>query len=195
MSLAFDPHTTFPPPGRIRMPFEEAEAELVTSPRFEGSTTRQELWSGLERYLARFARLEEEHSELLGDQPLLRYLWMGGSFVSTKRDPDNIDISVFVDGDARGLLRGRRGAGWLTKAFSREQVKRAYGVSPIEVLYRSVPHVFRPDTLNQEERIYLQRRGAHDDWWQRCRPENRDAVQSPTHESAATRRGYLEVTL
>ncbi|GAB4084082.1 hypothetical protein GCM10028784_07120 [Myceligenerans cantabricum] len=193
--LRFDSETGFPPPGRTRLGFEEARAELVEAPRFTGSETRAQLWLGLERYVARFADLEALHASYLGDRPLLLYLWLAGSFVSTKRDPDNIDLTVFLDAHVRNALKGKERAGWISKAFHRKSVKQEFGVSPLKVLHRPLPNIFQPHLLADDDREYLQARGAYDDWWQRCRPTGDGATLSPTVASAATRRGYLEVEL
>lgn len=182
------------PPGRTRVAFDEAERLLVCDPRFRGSATRAEVWSGFERYMAMFVALEQDYLELLAGRPLVHYLWLGGSFVSAKLDPRNIDVTVCVDDEARALLRGRRGAGWLTKAFGREHVLRHYKVSPLEMRYRAVPTVFQLGTLESRDRGYLEERGAWDDWWQRCRTPGAPSDE-PTRESAIARRGYLEVTL
>lgn len=195
MVLTFDPETGFPPPGRVRVPFDEAEALLVEEPAFAESSTRRDLWEGLEKYIARFVALEEAHEEHLGGRHLLHYLWLGGSFVSTELNPRNIDLTVCVDGAVRGALRGKDGAPWLTEAFSRESIKRKFGLSPIEMLHYPVASVFQPDTLEEHERTYLQRRGGWDDWWQRCRLTGEGAPRHPTVESSVARRGYVEVTL
>lgn len=195
MVLTFNHETGYPPPGRVRVPFDEAEALLVEDAAFHESTTRRDLWAGLEEYVARFLALEEAHGDHLGGRQLLHYLWLGGSFVSTELNPRNIDLTVCLDGTARGALRGKSGAAWLTEAFKRESIKRKYGLSPIEMLHYPVASVFRPDTLEEHERTYLQRRGGWDDWWQRCRLTGEGAARHPTVESSVARRGYVEVTL
>lgn len=192
MPLSFDPSTTFPPPGRTRLSWDEAEAELVKHDRFEGSLNRRDLWDGLERYVGRFVALGDLYADRLQSRPLLKHLWLGGSFVSTKRDPDNIDFSVFVDAEARNLIKGQQGSGWFADAFNRDKVKQEYGLSPLPVMHLPIPSVFVPERLSSEEQAYLQMRGAHDDWWQRCRDDDEPA---PTISSTQTRRGYLEVTL
>jgi hypothetical protein len=167
----------------------------VDAPEFVESETRATLWLGLERYLARFADLEALHADFLGGRPLLMYVWLAGSFVSVKENPRNVDLTVFLDASVRKALAGKERAGWITKAFEREKIKSEFGLSPLRVLHRPVPHIFRPHLLEDEERDYLQYRGAHDDWWQRCRPTGEGAILSPTDESTATRRGYVEVEL
>ncbi|WP_159622712.1 DUF6932 family protein [Ruania rhizosphaerae] len=183
-------------PGRTRLSWYQAKEELVEAERFVGSETRSTLWEGLEQYVARFLAIEEEHQDRLAGRPLVHYLWLGGSFVSAKHDPRNIDATVCVDGPAKDALKGvPRGASQVNKLFSRERVLEELGVSPIELLYRPVRSVFRLDELGSPELDYLRQRGGWDDWWQRCRMEGEDSTPEPTVESAPPKRGYVEVTL
>ncbi|CAL9478130.1 DUF6932 family protein [Streptomyces sp. enrichment culture] len=185
----------FLPLGRHSVSLGEAETLLVTAPEFRSSTTRQTLWAGLHDYLERFFVLEDRHADLTDGHPLIHRLWLGGSFVSTKTDPRNIDATVLIDVRAERAVRGLPGSKWLTTAFqSRDNMLRKFGVSPVRVGYQPVDRVFRPDHFSAEERTYFMERGVWDDWWQRCRlPGQTD--RSPSRESAAPARGYLEVRL
>jgi hypothetical protein len=184
----------FPNPGRARITFDKARALLVDDAAFAGSLTRSKLWDGLEEYVGRFLALEEKHAEALGDQVLLRTLWLAGSFVSGKVDPDNIDVTVCVDDDARVTLKGKAGSGWLVKAFQRQTCKEQFGVSPLELRYRRVVSVFQTRVTDAADRAYLQDRGGWDDWWQRCRDPEAETGE-PTLATVEARRGYLEVVL
>ncbi|MFJ3954266.1 DUF6932 family protein [Streptomyces libani] len=184
----------FLPPGRYRVGPEDAYALLVDAERFRDSRTRRSLWEGLEAYLSRFFDLEERHRQVAGEVRLIHSLWLGGSFVSTKVDPGNIDLTVLTDDAAVAALKGLPGTRWLTSAFKREARLAEFGVSPLHVGYRPIVSVFRPETLDAADQTYLRHRGAWDDWWQRCRPDGVDKSE-PTLDSAAPRRGYLEVTL
>lgn len=167
---------------------------LVEAECFSTSTKRRELWSGLERYLSKFFKLEEEYAAILEDRPLVPYIWLGGSFVSPKLDPENIDLSVIVDDRGAEALKGRPSAQWLVRAFNRKSCLHEYGLSPIEIRYRQIASVFRPDKLPVADQGYLRDRGAWDDWWQRCRHEGLPNG-APTLDTAGVARGYLEVTL
>jgi hypothetical protein len=72
-------------PGRERCTLEEAHAALVASSQFERSTTRAEIWD-------HWRTTVEMLRELVGH---VCCAWLGGSFTSSKLDPDDID-SVFV---------------------------------------------------------------------------------------------------
>ncbi|MBQ0828723.1 DUF6932 family protein [Streptomyces tagetis] len=187
--------TGFLPLGRYSVSLDEAESLLVSAPQFADSGTRPTLWDGLHNYLDRFLTLEDAYPDALGGHPLLHRLWLGGSFVSAKLDPGNIDATLLIDIRAERAVRGRPGSKWLTDAFkSRDTIRRKYGVSPVRVGYQPVGHVFQPERMSAEERTYFMHRGVWDDWWQRCRlPGQED--RSPSEASAAPARGYLEVRL
>ncbi|WP_367321347.1 hypothetical protein [Streptomyces sp. HUAS ZL42] len=185
----------FLPLGRYSVSFDDAEAMLVSAPEFSDSGTRTQLWDGLHDYLNRFFTLEDEYASLLGGLTLVHRLWLGGSFVSAKPDPRNIDATLLIDTRAERAVRGRPGSKWLTTAFkSRDSIKRTFGVSPVRVGYQPVGHVFQPERMTAEERTYFMQRGVWDDWWQRCRLPGR-ADCSPSEDSAVPARGYLEVRL
>ncbi|KUL27189.1 DUF6932 family protein [Streptomyces regalis] len=185
----------FPPLGRYSVSFDEAEATLVSAPDFRDSVTRTELWDGLQGYLERFFTLEDKYADILDGLTLVHRLWLGGSFVSAKLDPGNIDTTLLIDMRAERAVRGKPGSKWLTSAFkSRDSVKGKFGVSPVRVGYQPVSHVFQPERMTPEERTYFMERGVWDDWWQRCRLSD-PADRSPSEGSAAPARGYLEVRL
>ncbi|MFF1839309.1 DUF6932 family protein [Streptomyces sp. NPDC058231] len=184
----------FLPPGRYRVDPEDAERLLVLDDRFQGSQTREQLWVGLETYLSRFFDLEEQHRDSIGDQGLIHAIWLGGSYVSTKLNPQNVDLTVLVDERAADSMKGLAGTRWLSSAFNRKSRLAELGVSPLRVGYRPVVSVFRAELLEPDDQAYLRERGAWDDWWQRCRPDGVDKTE-PTTDTAAPRRGYLEVTL
>lgn len=189
LSIDFDSTTGFLPPGRISLRPAEAYDFLVTADRFARSTTRNELWGNFEEFLSRFVFLEEQHAGVLPG-PLLDRVWLGGSFVSSKLNPRNMDVTLFLHGEVRQALRGRLGAGILAK--SRSKWEKELNISPLIVDYHPAGKIFRLDELTEHQRHYFTSRGRWDDWWQRIRLEGYDA---PSLETAAARRGYLEVRL
>lgn len=180
-------------PGRYQVDADEARALLVDGPRFEGSDTRQQIWDGFERYMARFFHLEEHFEAVIAGGSLVHCVWLGGSFVSSRLNPSNADLTVFIDDGNAQKIKGKPKAGWMTQAFKRVHTERHYLLSALEVRYRPIPSVFELEELEHPDLEYLRQRGAWDDWWQRCRPPGEKGA--PTLESAVPRRGYLEVTL
>lgn len=192
-TVAANGQDLFLKPGRYQVDPDEARALLVDNVRFRESKTRTEIWNGFEAYMARFFALEEHFATLLGETPLVHRVWLGGSFVSSRLDPSNIDVTVLVNTASEHAIKGKPKAGWMTQAFAREKIKDQYRVSPLRVPYRLIVSVFSSHLLPADEQAYLRERGAWDDWWQRCRPAG--AKGAPTLESAKPRRGYLEVAL
>ncbi|MFB7579966.1 DUF6932 family protein [Streptomyces hydrogenans] len=182
----------FLPLGRYSVSFEEAESMLVDAVEFQDSPTRRTLWEGLDRYIQRFFALEDAY---LDDARLIQGVWLGGSFVSSKYEPRNIDAALLIDVEAERAVRGNPGSKWLTSAFkSRDSIREKFGVSPLRIGYHRVAHVFEPERFTPEERTYFTERGVWDDWWQRCRLPDQEA-RSPSEQSAIPARGYLEVRL
>jgi hypothetical protein len=188
MMPSFDLETGHLPVGRYSCTPEEAQDQLVADPRFANSRTRAELWRNLEKYLAQFFALEDKYADVL-PAPLLDRVWLGGSFVSAKLDPRNVDATLIVNQEARTALRGKPGVGLFAR--SRDSVLAEYKVSRLFLNYEPVVHVFRLNEMEDSERNYLAGRGAWDDWWQRRRGDGKP--EGPTVETCAPRRGYLEV--
>ncbi|MFD5475326.1 DUF6932 family protein [Streptomyces sp. NPDC127105] len=185
----------FLPLGRYSVSLDEAESILVSAPEFQESATRTALWDGLLDYVDRFLTLEDTYAEVLAGLRLIHRVWLGGSFVSTKPDPRNIDATLLIDTRAERAVRGKPGSKWLTTAFqSRDRMREKFGVSPLRIGYQPVAHIFEPERFTPEERTYFTQRGVWDDWWQRCRLPGQ-ADRSPSEQSAAPARGYLEVQL
>lgn len=146
------------------------------------------------QYLLRFEALADRYHDLLGDQRIVTLLWLGGSFVSTKQDPEDIDVTVFTDAQAVEALKSKPGAKWLTEAFARDKIRPTFNLDTFQINYRPVPAAFRVGEMAQEEIAYFRDRGRYDDWWQRLHPPGMDK-QAPTLDSCVAARGYLEVTL
>ena len=193
MIPAVDPRTGHLPCGRYQTDFDEVHARYVTAPAFASASTRLDVWHGLVAYLAEW----DATQVMLGSNlpgPLLTRVWLGGSFVSTKLDPGNADLTLVLSGEARRAATGQVGAGRIAKLTVRSNMLSRFRVSPLVLQHEAVPHVFRPEALNPIEREYLTMRGSWDDWWQRARPAD-EAQGAPTLHTVESVRGYLEVTL
>lgn len=183
-----------PPPGRQRLAIDEVEQHFVTDSVFADSSTRAMVWAGFTAYLAQFVKVEDTHAATLGGRSLLTHVWLGGSFISAKRDPRNIDASVFINLEAHQLIKGLPHTAWMTKAFHREHALESYRVSPLRVGYLPVASPFNLNGASRDVLNYFQARGKWDDWWQRLRdPSTPD--EPPSTATSAPRRGYVEVTL
>lgn len=183
------------PCGRYQVDMDTAYRLLVGADRFKSSAKRPGLWRNLTIYLLVFDDLEREYADILGGRSIIHHLWIGGSFVSTKDEPDDIDLTVFTDAEAIDALKNKPGSGWIKDAFQRDKIQARYGLDPHQVNYVAVPRVFRPNDMSLRERDYFRDRGRFDDWWQRTHPPGMMDKQAPTVDSCVPTRGYLEVTL
>ncbi len=174
------------PPGRYSCTYDEAQ-DFLTKDALRDASSRNDLWNDLERFLARYVGWEEEHQVRL-----LHRMWLGGSFVSSKLDPNNLDVTLFLHADAILALKGKVGSRKLIP--SRESVAADFRISPVFVKYVPIPNVFRLDILSDQEREYFANRGRWDDWWQRRRLDD-SQDRSPSLATCRPRRGYLEVML
>ncbi len=77
------------PRGRFVCRLEEAKQELVLASQFMSSTTRADIWEDFSFLL-----------EFLKKRSRVPAVFLGGSFVTAKIDPADIDLSVIVDRDS-----------------------------------------------------------------------------------------------
>lgn len=179
------------PPGRYRTTLEEVQSRFVDHAEFVGSVTRSDIWDGFRRYLVSWAIA----TEAVDAPGLLKWIWIGGSFTSSKLDPNDIDVTPIVDAETLETLRGQPGVGSIRDLFEqRNRVTARYRVEPMPVRWRAIASTYTEAEWGSVDRDYLERRGAMDDWWQRQRGLNWSGGP-PVPEDAPPRRGYLEVEL
>jgi hypothetical protein len=177
------------PVGRYGATLDEVCARFVTAPTFSGSVRRAGLWSGFETWLALWGRCMND----LEAPDLLRGLWVAGSFISDEPEPEDIDVTVFVDQELVDRCRGR-GVRALRQLFGhRDKIRKEFGVEVFPVPWVPVASVLAQASQTAEQRSYLALRGAYDDLWQRRRPPGPKLAPRP--EDCGAARGYLEVIL
>lgn len=188
-----DASTGHLPLGRYHATLEEVHSRFVAHPHFTGSPTRQAVWDGFVAYMLAWRRLEDTLSSHLGGERLVMATWLAGSFVSSKFDPGNLDLTVFIDGDRAASCQEKPGIGQLKKLAHRDGMLARFKVSPCVVKYQYFRSPFLTQLAgNPLAQEYAMLRGAFDDWWQRARPDGVPKGE-PTPETAAACRGYLEV--
>lgn len=179
-----DPSTGFPSIGRQRCTLDCVEAEFVSAPKFAGSTTRRKVWEDFEAAL-----------ELLKSAVKVHAVWLAGSFISAKLDPNDID-AVFVI-NARDLGR-RAAADQQVVASFIDRVSTGSGtVAPKHGLkvdsfllhWSPIPDLDLKNNANHM--IYAANRGYWDDFW--CRNRTGQKYHPSTWKDALPSRGYLEV--
>jgi hypothetical protein len=174
------------PHGRHRVTEIEVYERFVTHPEFVASSTRPEIWA---QY--------EDARELLKGAIRVHAVWVGGSFTTSKLDPQDIDAVFLVS--ARDYARASKEDKQVVDAFAPR--RNAFGVAvrghPFNRVDSFVLH-WRPwpnpdPNASAEAAQYCQARGYWDDFWQRLRKGSKDAP--PTWHDGLPERGYLEVEL
>lgn len=189
----WDASTGHLPPGRYRTTLTEVHERFVAATSFSESTTRRDVWDGFINYMAAWQQMEDRLTPELNGGRLAMLVWLGGSFISQKTDPSNLDVTVLVDGELIESCRGKPGIGVIKKLSHRDGMLSEFKVSPCVIRYQYFRSPFRPQLVGRPGvEDYVMLRGAFDDWWQRARPEG-TPKDEPDRETAAARRGYLEV--
>jgi hypothetical protein len=181
------------PLGRHPASLGEVKAAFVDAPALKDSTTRTACWDGLQTYLELWGRLETKIEAALDGRRLIKCLWLAGSFISGKPDPNNVDLTLIVEADVLDrAAQMRLGVSKpLDRLICRQRILELFRVSPIIIRYRYFRSPF-PGGFEPEQSEYQQARGGFDDWWCRLRQPGEDK-QAPTVETGGWRRGYVEV--
>lgn len=181
MMPSFDPTTGLLPLGRYAATLDDVRAAYVDAPEFSRSTSRAAIW----------AEFESATNELRRIVPTV-CVWLAGSFMTDKLDPDDIDtiywcedrhIANVSDPTDRMILQ------W----FATNAVRANTGLR-IDTRYGEW-HVY-PEaafSVSAEHQSYVQRRGYWDDFWQRRRSGAK--TDPPVRTDALPRTGYVEVIL
>lgn len=191
------------PLGRFTVTMDEVYERFVLHPGFAASRTRATCWDGLDQYLYRWQQYADRHAGVLKGRRLFRAMWLGGSFISSKMEPRNLDLTLFVDGEALDACVADKGNSGLCRLTSRGSLLATLHVSPSVVPYCWARSPWMNDKKRDLSEIrefsrkmsnYVTRRGSFDDWWTRVRPTGvpRD---EPSEETGNWARGYLEVIL
>ena len=174
--------TGFLAQGRHTCTVEEFHDSFVADQRFENSTVRPTIW----------ASWVEAQSVLHSLVPTYA-AWVGGSFVSAKVDPDDMD-SVFIvddhalqkieDGELKHLVMMFARGGEFHKPAGR-------ALDTFLLPWTAILASGALTPVSQEN--YYNLRGYWDDFWQRIRSGSK--LSPPTFLDAVPRRGFLEVKL
>ncbi|UDY36283.1 hypothetical protein LH044_01820 [Dermatobacter hominis] len=146
-----------------------------------------EIWSHFESVTQLFERIAPG---------LATHAWLGGSFISPKVDPDDIDVTYLLDGKVYDTLSATK-QGKVKRLSARQgsvSALRHHKGLRVDCFTFVTRLVAMPwGSLDADEADYFSKRGLWDDWWQRERsgPKGSD----PVEHDAVPRRGYLEVAL
>ncbi|WP_425274451.1 DUF6932 family protein [Streptomyces zinciresistens] len=174
----FNPLTGLLPPGRYAASLDELYTTLVASTH---SAVRSEIW---EEWTTHHRLVEAQVGEVTR-------MWMGGSFVSTKRDPSDMDVTYLVkaqfydDLDRETLtdLADLTDAAWCVEQGMR-----------VDALLLRLPQrlsvsQLAPSLLDEKTSESFRDLGLYDEVCQAIKPQSVHSVPSDL------RRGYVEVLL
>ncbi len=178
----FDPTTGGLPRGRYLCSVDEIEALLVEA--FEDSSTRSECF---QHWLQAKAMLDALAAGLV------QAAWVGGSFTTTKKDPDDVDAVFLLDAQVFDDL-SNTSKGKINKFNQKDWLRKKTGlrVESFIIVRRPVANPWDREGLDPEALEYFSLRGRWDDWWMRARTDE-DKTTPPTLVDAEPVRGYLEV--
>ncbi|MFI9119021.1 DUF6932 family protein [Streptomyces bikiniensis] len=177
--LDLDPNTGLLPPGRYAASLDDLYAQLVSS---TGSATREAIWDEWAQHRAVMDAVAGATTRL----------WVGGSFVSDKPDPSDIDVTYLLRADAYDRLDRD------TLSYLDDLTLRAWCV---ENGMRVDAHLVRlpeamavsqmlPSLLTAEANESFRDIGLYDEMWQCTR-----GASGANGVPATLRRGYVEVLL
>lgn len=180
MIPCLDPETGLLPLGRHVCAADEVEIAFVKDIAFAGSATRQGLWGDWNAALATLEGAVTVHAA-----------WLGGSFTTSKMDPDDIDVTFIINGDDY-LQRSPADKQVVSLFLGGGQVRAQLGLRVDTFVITWQRYLQGPILPVQME--YFGARGYWDDWWQRHRlAPKTNPPTPPTPGDAVPRRGYLEV--
>lgn len=166
------------PLGRHHCSLTEAKAHLVDHPQFTGSVSRPQIW---QHWLIA--------KDTLKAVVPIHAAWIGGSFTTTKAEPDDMDVVFVINANAASTLAGAsRDLVW---RFSRgSQFHKP--ARRLDTFILEWTPIAEPGALRQvEDESYFAWRGHWDDFWQRQRSGSK--IDPVVPADAIPRRGYLEV--
>jgi len=178
-----DPTTGFLPLGRYASTLAEVEAEFVTAPQWSGSVARPEIWS----------EFVSATTHLRSIVPVCN-VWISGSFLTQKAEPDDIDVMYWVEDRHVAAIDPSRVVDLLVlQKFATNQLRNDLN---LRIDSRVGQWHARPEPAfmnTPEDRNHMITRGFWDDFWQRARSGAKG--DPPVRTDALPKRGYIEVVL
>jgi len=178
-----DVSTGFLPLGRYSSSLVEVEAQFVADTKWTTSATRAAIWE-------EFISATEQLRSVL---PVCS-VWISGSFLTQKLNPDDIDVLYWCENRHISAIPSTRVVDRLMlQKFARNELRSDLG---LRIDSRVGEWHARPEPafLNTpEDRAHIIARGFWDDFWQRARSGAKGAPA--VRADAIPRRGYIEVML
>jgi len=177
-----DPASGLLPLGRHHCTEAEVEAAFVSASGFATSSSRAAIWSAWQQAVAFLQTAVTVHAA-----------WLGGSFTTSKMDPEDLDATFIVNAD--DYRRRSTPEQQIVTLFATSQVRTRLSlrVDSYIIPWEQTPQPLSPGFGPFQER-YFRQRGYWDDWWQRQRQTPKTNPPTPPNpRDAVPLRGYLEV--
>ena len=116
-------------------------------------------------------------------------VWIAGSYLTSKDDPSDIDITLVISEDAINNVSGQLRALLTVQGMHQLAQHLNVRVDPYVLPWM---HLIAPDPNLPDQARYYVTRGYWDDWWVRFRDKS---VAESAEVQALPRMGYLEVIL
>jgi len=164
----------------------ELEALFVDGIPFAGSTTRSDIFRDFLSAVAIFNAYSPG---------IIESVWVGGSFVSGKRDPDDIDCLFILNEQLFDALPSNTKRNKIRDLGKKNFVRDHLGlaVEAFVLIRKVVGNPWEKGGVTRDAAGYTEIRGAWDDWWLRTNTSP-DPSNPPTAADAGPIRGYLEVS-
>lgn len=174
-------HSGLLPLGRHPATLAEVEAVFVTDPKWAGSRTRATIWADWQQITAQTRKVVP-----------VAAVWLGGSFLTDKVDPDDLDAVYLIDARLIAAVVKPLHRGFLALVAQGDALRQLRGKRLDTFIITWVPD---PDANRVVPGFddYIRDRGYWDDLWQRSLSGPKMAARVPS--DALPKRGYVEVIL
>lgn len=169
------------PRGRYPATIAEVESAFVVDPRWASSTTRKIVWNDWTQVTAQARKVVP-----------VAAAWLGGSFLTDKSDPDDLDVVYIIDSRQAAAVTSPLHRGFLSVLSQGDALRQLRGKRLDTFVVEWVPDPDGQRTARGFE-DYAANRGYWDDLWQRRIGGSKMAPRVPW--DALPKRGYLEVIL
>jgi hypothetical protein len=169
------------PRGRYPATVTEVESTFVADPMWDASTTRKTVWDDWIQVTAQARKVVP-----------VAAAWLGGSFLTDKVDPDDLDVVYIIDSRQAVAVTSTLHRGFLSVLSQGDALRKLRGKRLDTFVVEWVPD---PDGVRLVTGFedYAANRGYWDDLWQRRLCGSKMAPRVPS--DALPKRGYLEVIL
>ncbi|WP_442922212.1 DUF6932 family protein [Microbacterium sp. Root553] len=176
-----DSTTGLLPLGRHHVSLAAVKAQFVDAAMFASSVNRGVIWDNFEDLVAELQRILP-----------VAYVWIAGSFITNKPEPDDLDLVFWCEdrfvqavSDPRDMM--------MLQVIAQNQLRQATGLRLDTRIAHWHVHAEAASKRTPAHDAYVSARGYWDDFWLRRRSGAK--TDPPVRSDALPRAGYLEIML